>query len=347
MLLRFTSMRLNHVLAGLSCTIFGTSVAMTTHHQEDQPAEKVFKNIVSFKGSKASDVIPAMQFMSASLGVKCDFCHTEDRASDEKRPKGTAREMIAMQRDINEKHFEGRNVITCASCHNGHTHPLAVPPVPGAEVRPRRSADVKAADVLAAYAKAVGGDPGKPISAVSLSGTVTREGAKSELNAVYNGTSYVVTTKGPKGEMKEGFNGQAAFFGTMNVPVQYFGMHIREQAYMVSPDALPALDNPTGGTATIDGKDMLVVTGKLATETTRASYYFDKTTGLLVRASFSYPTVLGSIMQINDYSDYKKVDGVELPMTISCHSDEGDMVRHYTTIHVNPKIDPAIFSMSK
>lgn len=316
-------------------------------HQEDKPAEQVFKNIVSFKGTKASDVIPAMEFMSASLGVKCDFCHTQDRASDEKREKGTAREMIAMQKDINERHFEGRNVVTCASCHGGHTHPLPVPPVTGVDVRARRSTDVKPADVLAAYAKAVGGDPAKPISAVALSGTVTEQGEKSPTEAIYNGASYLITTKGAKGEMKEGFNGQAAFIGTMTVPLQFAGQHVRERAYTVSPDQLPQIPNPSGATATLNGKDMLVVRGQLANESTQGTYFFDKENGLLMRAMYSYPTVLGSIVQINDFSDYRKVNGVELPMTIASHSPEGETLRHYTSIHLNPKIDPSIFAISK
>src|ERR1022692_2602519 len=154
-------MRLAHALAILSCAVFGSAVAVP---RQDEPlAETQFKNIQSFKGSKSSDVIPAMQFMSASLGVGCDYCHTEDRASDEKEEKKTAREMIAMQHDINARNFRGRNQVTCASCHGGHTRPVAVPPVEGAQVRARRSPDVKPEVVLAAYGKAVGADPAHPI----------------------------------------------------------------------------------------------------------------------------------------------------------------------------------------
>ena len=37
-------------------------------------AEEVYKNIVQLKGTPADQLMPAMQFMAASLGVECAFC---------------------------------------------------------------------------------------------------------------------------------------------------------------------------------------------------------------------------------------------------------------------------------
>src|SRR4051794_24371066 len=66
-------------------------------------AEQQFKNIQVLKGVPADQVIPAMQFISASLAVECDFCHV-DRAfdKDDKKPKQSARFMIEMQNGINK-----------------------------------------------------------------------------------------------------------------------------------------------------------------------------------------------------------------------------------------------------
>ena len=65
-------------------------------------AEQVFKNVKVLKGIPASELIPAMQFITASLGVKCDHCHAEGHFdSDEKKPKETARKMMAMMFAIN------------------------------------------------------------------------------------------------------------------------------------------------------------------------------------------------------------------------------------------------------
>src|SRR5579862_3074948 len=171
------------VLGVVSLAIFGSAVAVTK--QEQPLAEQTYKNIQSFKGAKAGDVIPAMHFMTASLKVQCTFCHTEDFASDEKKTKGTAREMIAMQRDINQRYFNGRNQVTCATCHAGHTHPIALPPALGIDVRVRRSADVNVNQVLAAYAKASGETARASTEGLKLSGTMTVQGKTTPLDATY------------------------------------------------------------------------------------------------------------------------------------------------------------------
>ena len=60
-------------------------------------AEEEFKNIQALKGIPADQLIPSMQFIAASLGVECEYCHVA-RAfdKDDKKPKVTARKMIAM-----------------------------------------------------------------------------------------------------------------------------------------------------------------------------------------------------------------------------------------------------------
>ena len=202
-------MRYRYVFSAASCAVFCSAIAVT---QQSAPlAEQQFKNIQSFKGEKASDVLPAMEFMSASLGVECDFCHTGDRSSDEKRPKNTAREMIAMQRDINQKNFQGRNQVTCATCHGGHTHPMPMPPVAGVEVRARRSNDVNTAQVFDAYGKAVGTPP---TQALHLEGTSTSHGKTAKFEAYYSeekrylSTSFVLDAKANDGSAPALFNKQ-------------------------------------------------------------------------------------------------------------------------------------------
>ncbi len=328
-------MRFTYVMILASAGVFGSALAV--QQQQEPLAEAQFKNIVSFKGSKASDVIPAMEFMSNSLGVSCDYCHTQDRSSDEKRPKGTAREMIAMQRDINAKNFGGRQPgHLCATCHAGHEHPVAVPPVVGMDVRARRSADVKVTDVLTAYGKAVGGDASHPLGGLKLEGTSITKGAKSSLDVMYLGTKFIYSTHGGKMDRRMGFNGTMAWFSTpqgiQSVPLTYAESYVNQSMLFAGPDTLPKLDTPTGATAKMGERDMLVVSGTLSGEKTRLTMFFDKKTGLLDRTSYSYPTVLGSIVQINDFSDYKKVNGVLLPMTITNHTSEGDTVTHFNSV---------------
>ena len=342
-------MRLGYGLLILSLTGLCGAVAIPAQ-QEEPKAETVFRNIVSFKGEKASSLIPAMQFMNASLKVGCDYCHAADRSSDEKGPKKSAREMIEMQRDINKKNFGGRNQVTCATCHGGHTHPVAFPPIEGLDVRARRSQDVKADDVLAAYGKAVGGDPAHPITALQLKGTTTIAGVKSPLEATVSGKRFVYTTPGNKEAPKQGYNGGTAWYATPTgihqVPVQFATESLNGHAIYMGVDSLPKISNTSGATAKLAGKDNLVVNGTLE-DKTRVTLFFDKTTNLLSRVAFYYPTILGSIAQINDYSDYRKVNGVQLPMTIAIHSAGGDALEQFRSVNANPKLEPTVFDPPK
>jgi hypothetical protein len=342
-------MRLPYALLGVSIAIFG--VALAAPQQPEKTAEQQFKNIKSFKGAKASDVIPAMEFMSASLGVGCDFCHVADRSSDEKRSKGTAREMIAMQRGINEQYFGGRNQVTCASCHNGRTRPVSVPPVAGMEVRARMSSDVKPDDVLEAYGKASGAIQALRLKGLSLQGTSTERGVKSKYAATYLGDKFYTLTRDANGDVERGFNGTVMSFVTPKgknvIPFEYAESSVRELALFSGPDSLPKLSNTRGATAKIGERDALAVSGTITGETVRATFFFDKQNGLLARATYSYPTILGNIAQVVEYSDYKKVDGGMVPMTVSIHSTNGDSLIHFTSATVDGNVDPIIFEPAK
>ena len=63
--------------------------------KENEPAEKVFKNLQYLKTLRASLLLTIMDVgYSRGLGVTCTHCHVEtDFASDDKRPKRAAREM--------------------------------------------------------------------------------------------------------------------------------------------------------------------------------------------------------------------------------------------------------------
>ena len=52
----------------------------------------------------------------------------DDRSSDEKPEKLTARMMFSMVKDINAKFPDGKAHVTCYTCHRGMEMPLAAPP---------------------------------------------------------------------------------------------------------------------------------------------------------------------------------------------------------------------------
>jgi hypothetical protein len=82
-----------------------------------------------------ADLPNTMQTFVQALGLlekgTCTYCHVEDRASDEKRPKQVARRMITMMRAINGTFPDGQQHVTCYTCHRGNTVPLMEPELPG------------------------------------------------------------------------------------------------------------------------------------------------------------------------------------------------------------------------
>src|SRR5580700_6590574 len=102
-------------------------------------AEEQFKNIQALKGIPADQVFPAMQFITASLGVECQFCHVEGAfEKDDKKTKQMARKMMAMMFAINKENFDGHLNVTCYSCHRGNSKPVGIPTVMAEE--PKASA---------------------------------------------------------------------------------------------------------------------------------------------------------------------------------------------------------------
>src|SRR5437867_4763329 len=89
-------------------------------------AEQAYKNIQVLKEIPSTQLIPTMRFISAALGVECEFCHLGDRSADTDN-KNTARKMMRMVMAINKDSFGGRRDITCYTCHHGANNPNGVP----------------------------------------------------------------------------------------------------------------------------------------------------------------------------------------------------------------------------
>jgi hypothetical protein len=88
------------------------------------------------KDSSAADIKNLMDQYGRELGVKCEYCHTQnsgtqqpDYASDDNPAKQTARVMIAMLDEINNKYLAQLDdqkypvLVTCGNCHQGQADP--------------------------------------------------------------------------------------------------------------------------------------------------------------------------------------------------------------------------------
>jgi cytochrome c peroxidase len=143
--------RLPTALLIASAGIFGLSVAAAqTPPSASAPfAEPPYKNLKVLPGTITRDqLLSNMKFFAKSLGVRCTHCHVGEEgkplstfnfASDAKKPKTTARKMLAMVHRINSEDFgvtDFANVkVTCFTCHRGSTKPLTAPPTDAAPER--------------------------------------------------------------------------------------------------------------------------------------------------------------------------------------------------------------------
>src|SRR5260370_10823359 len=115
----------------------GTCRALAQGGQAAAPAkpkmvEDVFRNVQALKGIGVDDFLLTMGIMSAAVGSDCVGCHPSagtdhvDWAFDTPR-KRTARRMVQMVAAINRDNFNGRQVVTCWTCHRGSQRPLVTP----------------------------------------------------------------------------------------------------------------------------------------------------------------------------------------------------------------------------
>ena len=110
-------------LSTLGITVPSQTPAAPTVAQE-QTVEQVQKNIKALNGMPQAQLIPAMNFFAASLGVRCNYCHVNPFASDEKPQKLMARKMLAMVKGVSKNFYGGGNTpVQCYNCHQGHPKP--------------------------------------------------------------------------------------------------------------------------------------------------------------------------------------------------------------------------------
>ncbi len=121
---------------------FVLMVSVSLAFTKDDP---VFKNLkVLPKNTTKQQLDSVMHHFTASLNVRCSFCHvrndsarTMDFASDANPRKNKAREMMKMMDKINDKYFDVTGakrdittqlLVTCYTCHHGNTDPATQPP---------------------------------------------------------------------------------------------------------------------------------------------------------------------------------------------------------------------------
>jgi len=101
--------------------------------RENEPAERVFKNVQVLKGITAAELVRKMdKDYSVAMSWNCTNCHRlapqGNFASDTSTDKRRARFMQQMQDDINHTvlpklYPKDTPAVTCATCHRGYNEP--------------------------------------------------------------------------------------------------------------------------------------------------------------------------------------------------------------------------------
>lgn len=335
----------------------------------DKPVEQVQKNIQVLTGLPQSQLVPVMNYIGASLGVNCTFCHVRkddkwDFVSDEKPEKKSAREMITMVQSINKGNFKGNPTVGCVTCHRGSTSPARVPPLPVVEPTPiaENSATATApketpptADqIIARYTEALGGAAAiEKLKTRSMKGTwLTADGITLgyEVYQAAPDKIYTVLNTPKQGVIERGFDGQIGWEKSQRglrdlrpgdiaflrrYPDLFKDIRLQGQFTRIS----------LVGKDKIDGKDVYFLRG-LGVDGKGERLYFDVQTGLLVRRLTTTPTMVGLIPQQVDYEDYRDVDGLKLPFTIRVTAIDSvnNSTRKFTEIKLNVAVDEKKFN---
>ncbi|HET9401392.1 MAG TPA: c-type cytochrome [Candidatus Acidoferrales bacterium] len=324
-----------------------------------------FKNLQVLKDIPADQLVPTMQFISASLGVDCDFCHVgqtngqNNFDKDDKRPKTTARHMIQMQMAINKDNFNGNTQVTCYSCHRGSNDPVGVPAVmeadmtstprePAASAAPANPPSVD--QIIDKWVQASGGVDAinKVSSRVETGKLIANNGTQSVeiLAKAPNKRISIVHTD--RGDSPTAYDGNGGWLG--------LGANVRDmtaqEAAGARMDAVLHLQTDIKQTLTrlratrpdkVDGKEMYTIAGTTP-EGLQVRMYFDEQSGLLTRMVRYTPTPLGRMPVQVDYSDYRDVNGVKVAYKWTLARPQGRFSIQLDDVKQNVPVDDSKFT---
>lgn len=354
-----------------------TQNTATTIKPVEKSVDQVFKNIKVLNGMPQSKLYPAMRFMAASLGFQCGSCHVIrngmiDAPADDKPEKQTARQMIRMVIEINNTQFQGNPTVSCYTCHRGTRTPQGVPalPLPTPAPRPVNSAPStvtlpSADDILNTYLTAIGGKAAVArINSCVLKGTTT--------TAIGQTVAYEAENLAPdKGhedfalpdasgrfcagdsrcEYRRVINGGQGWLKSGGGVSELAGEQLADQRLSFPFFQILKLKDQYAsfrffGRDRIDDRDVYVLSA-VRLDDKLERLYFDVENGLLRRRISYLRTLVGTIPQQTDFENYRDVDGLKLPFTITmAFADPGSrpIIRKFTEIKLNVPVDESKFN---
>lgn len=314
-----------------------------------------------------AQLFPLMNLVADSLGVRCDYCHVQDKpdfaktpsnvggwtfSSDAKPQKAKAREMMRMVLDLNRTQFAGAARITCYTCHRGTTRPDRLPPLPppgGSATTPAPVTLPSIDRIWTSYVNAVGqlDAPARGTGTIMSGWDDRPEGRYGSVEIAIAADRYHVALTTPAGTIRQGLDGDVAWSAT-NDQVQRLSGDDVTRLRRIAMRYRPVKDRPANlqviGLESLTGRDAYVTRATLNPATT-LTLYFDAVTGLLRREITTTETLLLPLEDQVDYEDYRNVNGVQFPFLIRTTDGASyDLVtKTFLQIRRNVPVDDALF----
>jgi hypothetical protein len=346
--------------------IAGSGRAAESHKPPaaDVPSGKYYKNIQVFKDLPSTQLMSAMKFMASALGTRCEHCHVTSETGnwpmekDDKPAKKRAREMVAMMRSINASNFNGKMLVTCATCHHGQIKPAASPPLQTeGTVAPAASSSSALPSVDSVFNKYISASGGRErlenITTRSLRAAASSGGESVPFQVTQKAPNkYLVTSTFKDGEkLSRAYDGKVGWDrgtdegGEMGedelVP-------FRRRALFSLPLSLQGEFSTltVTGRETVGGRDAYVLSGR-AKDGMRETLDFDAQNGLLARRTTLIDTALGPVPDESNFQDYRDIGGERLPLTVVRVGPNFRETQTYTDVRQNIPVDDAVFAKPK
>lgn len=288
---------------------------------------EVFKNVTALAEMPADQMGKVMNIMSASLSVNCQFCHDGyDFAKEKVAHKDISRKMIEMTLELNAKYFEGRNEVTCFTCHRGQIHPengLRFDPVSIASKVTQPESKPTVEEIISKYVAALGGQ--ERLAELKNRHTVAKRiepDGRSEPEELWQSAdgTYRLETTYKSLVVTEAFDGKTA---TKRANAEVIklkldeALQIEREAKLGFVAGLKSAFEAFSFTRVeeIDGRRVLVLS-TTDPNLIREQLYIDEQTSLLTRRTAHVPTMLGEFIYQVDYQSYQSFDGVQIPTTL-------------------------------
>jgi hypothetical protein len=343
--------------------IIGLAIVVMDSRLQAQPSvapvktsEQVYKNIQVLKGIAADRVIPSMQFIAASLGVRCEHCHVEGAfEKDDKKAKQTARKMMEMMFALNQNSFEGKREVTCYSCHRGNLHPVPISVV-AMETSEKKDAaatapSVSEGEVLDKYLQAVGGSALTKINtAVAKGKVVLDQGVEFPIEIRTKTTGMrSVSTHLPNGDSLDVLNGQSGWTLVPGRPLremnsdEILAAHIDADLQFAADLKSFFAEIKARPDQEIEGHAVSVLHASSPGQPP-VELYFDQQSGLLLRMVRYVDSPLGSNPTQIDYSDYRDLAGIKIPFQWTTSRPQGRFTVQLDQAQMNVPIEDTKFA---